>query len=80
MGDKEHVVTIQVKMRVPDGLYIPMDEPLTDEERNDFVTPALAASSEVCQFLRDQLVSLGVDIDHVSVLDSFTIPTTKYIF
>lgn len=78
--DNEHVVTLQIKARVVDGLYIPIDEPLTDEEREGFVTPSLAAASEVCQFLQDQLVSLGVDIEHISVLDCYTVPTTKYIF
>lgn len=78
--DSEHVVLLQMKVRVVDGLYIPLDKPLTDDERAEFASASLAAATEVCQFLRDQVVSLGVEIEHVSVLESYTIPVTKYSF
>lgn len=71
-NDTEHVILMQMKISVPDGLYIPVDNPLTDKEREEIGSDSLCAATEVRMFIVEQLKSLGVEINFVGIQEHFT--------
>jgi hypothetical protein len=77
--DKEHKISLDIRVSVPDGLLIPLDEPLTDQEREDMrkdshlSDESLAAALEVCMFIKSSLESLGVTVEYSGVMNAYTV-------
>ena len=77
--DKEHKVSLDIRVSVPDGLVIPLDEPLTDQEREKIredlhlSDESLATALEVCMFIKSSLESLGVTVEYSGVMNTYTL-------
>ncbi len=77
--DKVHKISLDIRLSVPDGLFIPVDEPLTDEERAEMNEDShlggesLATSLEVCMFIKNSLESLGVTVEYSSITNAYTL-------
>ena len=73
--EEQHHIDITVKVVVPEGLYVPIEDPLTKEERALADAPALCAGVEVMHYIRDILEETGIIVEQVRVDDSYTLQT-----
>lgn len=73
--EEQHHVDITVKVVIPEGLYIPIPNPLTEDERTLADAPALCAGVEAMHYIREALEGIGVVIEQVRVNDSYTLQT-----
>lgn len=75
--NEQHYSNFVLRVHTPDGLYIPLDSPLTDEERTSMDTESELVSHELMLYLVEKLRAIGVNIDHVGLIENYTIQTSK---
>jgi hypothetical protein len=77
--EEQHHVNLVLRVRVPDGLYIPLESPTTAEERESWggEKESLIVGAEVSLYIREKLSAIGVEIEHLGIIETYTIQTTK---
>lgn len=73
--EREHYVHLSIHMKVPDGLYIPIEPPLTEDERKSIDSESLCTGAEVMHYVNDRLEDIGVKVEGISIMDTYTIET-----
>lgn len=74
--ESEHYVHLSIHMRVPNGLYIPIEPPLSDDERKSIDSESLCAGVEMMHYINDLLEGLGIKMEGISIMDTYTLETT----
>lgn len=73
--EREHYVRLSVYVKVPDGLYIPIEPLLTEDERNSINSESLCTGAEVMHYLNDRMEDIGIKVEGISIMDTYTIET-----
>lgn len=73
--EREHYVHLSIHVKVPDGLYIPVEPQLTEDERKSIDSESLCTGVEVMHYVNDRLEDLGIRVEGISIMDTYTIET-----
>lgn len=69
-----HHVSFTLNVKIPDGLYVPLEEPLTERELELAGFDSWIAASELGVYLREKLSAIGVALDSMGTFDIWTVP------
>lgn len=75
--EEHHYSNFTLRVHTPDGLYIPLESPITDEEKALMNTESELVSHELMMYLVEKLRAIGVIIDHIGLIENYTIQTSK---
>lgn len=73
--EREHYVHLSIYVKVPDGLYIPVEPQLTEDERKSIDSESLCTGAEVMHYLNDRMEDIGIKVEGISIMDTYTIET-----
>lgn len=68
----EHHARMSLHVVIPDGVYVPLERPLTDDER-DGQDDSTIATAEIAIYLREKLAAIGVTVQTFGITEHYTL-------